>query len=184
MRMSALRWRGAEGIRQTRVVVEQVTVRPAVAADDISSWIRRSWGDTVMAVHGRLYDTAMLPALVALAGGTAVGVLTYHIEDNALEIVSCDADPPGRGVGRSLVRAAVDIAGHRSLRRVWCTTTNDNLVALGFWQAIGFSLVDLRPGAVDTARQLKATIPLRGYLGLPIRDELDLELHTHLGNDP
>ena len=55
-----------------------------------------------------------------------------------------------------------------------CTTTNDKLAALGFWQALGFVLVELRPGAVETAQRLKPSIPLHGYLGLPIRDEIDL----------
>ena len=82
--------------------------------------------------------------------------------------------PPGQGVGRALVEATVDLARAQYLRRVWCTATNDNLAALGFWQALGFVLVELRPGAVETARRLKPSIPLHGYLGLPIRDEIDL----------
>jgi ribosomal protein S18 acetylase RimI-like enzyme len=108
-----------------------------VASDDIPAWVRRSWGDTVMAVHGRVYDVAALPALVAVVDGLVVGVLTYLVEGDALEIVSFDADPPGHGVGRALTRAAIDLAREQSLRRVWCTTTNDNLPALGFWQAAG-----------------------------------------------
>ena len=103
-----------------------------------------------MAVHGQLYDAAALPTLVAATDADVVGVVTYTIEDHALEIVSCDADPPGQGVGRALVEATIDLARAQCLRRVWCTTTNDNLAALGFWQALGFVLVELRPGAVET----------------------------------
>lgn len=128
-----------------------------------------------MAVHGQLYDAAALPTLVAATDADVVGVVTYTIEDHALEIVSCDADPPGQGVGRALVEATIDLARAQCLRRVWCTTTNDNLAALGFWQALGFVLVGLRPGAVETARRLKPSIPLHGCRGLPIRDEIDLE---------
>jgi len=76
------------------------------------------------------------------------------------------------------VEATVDLARAQCLRRVWCTTTNDNLAALGFWQALGFVLVALRPGAVETARRLKPPVPSGrsdGYRGLPIRDEIDLE---------
>lgn len=151
-------------------------VRPRRPDDDVAGWLTRSWGDVAIAVHGRLYDASALPALVAEVGDLLVGVLTYHVDDGAVEIVSCDADPPGRGVGRTLTTAVVDRARVQGLRRVWCTTTNDNLPALGFWQAVGFRLVALRPEAVALARRLKPGIPTRGYRGLPIRDELDLEL--------
>jgi len=56
-------------------------------------------------------------------------------------------------------------------------TTNDNLRALGFYQRRGFRLASLRPGAVDEARRtLKPEIPEIGDDGIPIRDELDLEM--------
>jgi hypothetical protein len=66
------------------------------------------------------------------------------------------------------------MARHLGARELRCTTTNDNLPALGFWQALGFELVPLRPGTVAVARQLKPSIPQRRYRNLPIRDELDL----------
>lgn len=154
----------------------QPIVRAAGVTDDVAGWVRRYWQDTIMVVHGRRYDVAALPALVAVADELIVGVLSYLVDADALEIVLCHAQPPRHGVGRALVNAAVGLARQQSLRRVWCTTTNDNLAALGFWQAVGFALVALRPGAVTLARQLKPTIPLCGYHGLPIRDELDLEL--------
>jgi hypothetical protein len=60
---------------------------------------------------------------------------------------------------------------------VWLVTTNDNLVALRFYQRRGFRLSALRPGAVDEARRrLKPAIPDAGAFGIPLRDELELEL--------
>ena len=55
------------------------------------------------------------------------------------------------------------------------TTTNDNLDALRFYQRRGFRLTELRPGAVDRAREAKPAIPELGGYGIPLRDELDLE---------
>lgn len=153
-------------------------------ASGVADWLRRSWGGTTMAVHGRCYDLAALPAIVAQDGPDVVGVLTYTVTGDELEIVSCDADPPRRGVGRTLVAAAAELARTAELRRVWCTTTNDNLAALGFWQALGFALVALRPDAVADARRLKPSIPLRGHAGLPIRDELDLQLRLDRAEPP
>ena len=159
-----------------RVVEVQPAIRAALPDDDVGAWVSERWGGETMAVHGRLYELARLDALVAVVDDSLVGVLTYVVADAALEIVSCDADPPGRGVGRALAQAALGVARRRSLRRVWATTTNDNLAALGFWQAVGFRLAVLRTGAVGDARGLKSTIPECGHRGLPIRDELDLEV--------
>lgn len=84
--------------------------------------------------HGgvdRLYDIAGLDALVAIADDRLVGVLSYFVEDDALGVVSCDANPSGRGGGWVLASAAVDLGRRCSLRRVWATTTDDNLAASG-----------------------------------------------------
>jgi hypothetical protein len=40
----------------------------------------------------------------------------------------------------------------------------------------GFHLRELRAGAIAVARELKPEIPLVGKHGIPIRDELELEL--------
>lgn len=128
-----------------------------------------------MAVHGDLYDLLVLPALVAILSDDVVGVLTYALTGDDLEIISCDARPNGDGIGRALVAGALAEARDYGARRVVCTTTNDNLPALGFWQAVGFTLCALRPNAVVSARRLKPAIPLTGYQNLPVRDELDFQ---------
>jgi len=56
-------------------------------------------------------------------------------------------------------------------------TTNDNVDALRFYQLRGFRLAGLRPGAVDESRErLKPEIPAAGCHGIPLRDELELEM--------
>jgi hypothetical protein len=60
--------------------------------------------------------------------------------------------------------------------RVQLLTTNNNLRALAFYQKRGFRLVGLVPGAIDAERKLKPSIPTVDSKGLPIRDELHLEL--------
>ena len=56
-------------------------------------------------------------------------------------------------------------------------TTNDNLRALGIYQRRGMRLVALRAGAMDEARRtLKPELAEIGNDGIPLRDELELEL--------
>ena len=56
------------------------------------------------------------------------------------------------------------------------TTTNDNLRAVQFYQRLGFRIVRVNVGAVDEARKIKPQIPEVGQTGIPIHDELVLEL--------
>ncbi|WP_189336560.1 GNAT family N-acetyltransferase [Actinoplanes ianthinogenes] len=142
----------------------------------VAQLITESWHAPILVVHGVTYVAADLPALLAERDGTLAGLLTYHVEGDALEIVSLNAFTSGAGVGSALVAAAAEIARERGLTRLWVVTTNDNLDALRFYQRRGLRLAALAPGAVDAARAIKPSIPLVGDHGIPLRDELTLEM--------
>jgi ribosomal protein S18 acetylase RimI-like enzyme len=131
----------------------------------------------MQARRGELIDVLALQGFVAeLAGGRA-GVLTYRIDDEACELAALVALESGRGIGSALVDAIRAEATTAGWDRIWVVTTNDNLRALRFYQRRGFVLCVLRPGAVDEARRtLKPSIGTVGGGGIPIRDELELEL--------
>jgi RimJ/RimL family protein N-acetyltransferase len=61
-------------------------------------------------------------------------------------------------------------------QRIWLITTNDNLHALKFCQKVGFHLVKIYRGAIRESRKLKPQIPEIGMHGIPIRDEIELEI--------
>jgi N-acetylglutamate synthase-like GNAT family acetyltransferase len=105
-----------------------------------------------------------------------IGLVTYHIVDDACEIVSLDSLRPGIGIGTALLDAVAQAARAEECRRVWLVTTNDNLDALGFYQKRGFSLVAVHRCSVERARVLKPEIPLVGQGGIPLRDAIELEL--------
>ena len=110
------------------------------------------------------------------AGGDKVGLLTYEILDAECEIVTLDSVRPGAGVGSALVQAVNTAARRAGCRRLWLVTTNDNLHALGFYQRRGFAIVAVHRDAVEQARRIKPQIPRVGQRGIPIRDELELEM--------
>jgi ribosomal protein S18 acetylase RimI-like enzyme len=143
-------------------------------ASRLAAMFEREWGDSRVIAHGVLFDLTAFPTLVAEMAGEIVGALTYRIEDNAMEILSISAATRHSGIGTGLLDAAAALAGDS--KRIWLTTTNDNLDALRFYQRRGFRLVKLRPGAVTRARRLKPDIPPVGEYGIELRDELDLEL--------
>ncbi|MEU4192929.1 GNAT family N-acetyltransferase [Kribbella sp. NPDC026611] len=155
-----------------------MNVRPATAADStaISAILTEAWGGHIAVAHGTAYDATALPALVAEEDGRIVGLLTYTIEGDELEVVTLDAPIPQLGVGSELLSAAADLARAAGCRRLWLITTNDNLDALRFYQRRGMRIVAVSPGAVDHSRTLKPTIPETGAYGIPLHDELTLEL--------
>lgn len=134
--------------------------------------------DSVLVARlGELADTRGHPALVALEGGRVVGVLTWIDHGDSLEVLTLHAEPRGEGTGTLLLDGARRRAGTAEHGRVWLITTNDNIDALRFYQRRGFRLARLHAGAVDRSRaQLKPSIPEIGDHGIPIRDELELEL--------
>ena len=155
-----------------------VVVRAAgdVDREAVTGVLAGSWGMTTVIAHGVAYDAATLPALVAERDGRLVGVLTYTIEGDALEVVTIDAVVPRAGVGTALLDAVTGVAREAGAHRVWLVTTNDNLDALRFYQRRGMRIASVSPGAVDAARKVKPSIPPVGSYGIAMRDELILEL--------
>lgn len=129
-----------------------------------------------MAAHGVLFYPADHPGFMAVQQGKAVGLVTYVVVADACEITLIDSGMPHVGIGTALVEAVTRAATQAGCTRVWLVTTNDNVEALRFYQRRGFVLVDLRPNAVEAARALKPEIPLIGRYGIPLRDELYLEM--------
>lgn len=154
------------------------TIRPLVAEDH--SWLQRfiidHWGGEQIIVHGKEFFPAGLPGFAAERNGWIVGLATYSIEEEACELVSLNSLERGSGIGAALLQAVRQAAESQSCRRLWLITTNDNINALRFYQKYGLQMVAVYPNAVEKARRLKPSIPLVGEDGIPIRDEIKLEM--------
>jgi GNAT superfamily N-acetyltransferase len=154
----------------------EIRVRPVGDGDrPMIAWLMvEFWGSELQVVHQSVYRPAELPGLIAERAGRVVGLLTYQVSDEMLEVVTLNAIERRTGVGTVLMEAVA--AGARQLRchEIRLTTTNDNLDAIRFYQRRGLRLVALRPGAVDQARLEKPEIPRVGAYAIPLRDEIDL----------
>jgi ribosomal protein S18 acetylase RimI-like enzyme len=136
----------------------------------------RHWHDDYVIGHGRIYHPEDLEAFVAIDETKDIkGLLTFVVEENALEVVTIDSFAEGQGIGSRLLKSAEQEAIKRQCERLWLITTNDNLHALGFYQRRSFQIVSVSPNAVDKSRKIKPSIPLKAENGIPIRDELTLE---------
>jgi GNAT superfamily N-acetyltransferase len=155
-----------------------LTTRRVQPADRpwILEFLRARWGSDRMVARGRMYYPADFPGFIALLDGSPTGVLTFEIIGTACEVVFLDSGTKGGGIGSALLEAVKQTAREAGCTRLWLITTNDNLDALRFYQRRGFVLATLYPKALQDSRRLKPEIPLTGDFGIPLRDELELEL--------
>jgi len=82
----------------------------------------------------------------------------------------------GKGIGSALIDAVKSVAATAGCKRLWLITTNDNTNAMHFYQKRGFQLVAVHRNAMEKSRLLKPEIPLTNHDGIPIRDEIELEM--------
>ena len=143
--------------------------------DWIDPFITGRWGAKLVVVHGTVYHPAELAGFAAWEGEECCG-LVNRVAGDGCELVTLDSLQPGLGIGTALIEAVLQVAQASGCRRLWLITTNDNLDALRFYQRRGFRLIAVYSGAVTSSRLIKPEIPLVGDYGIPIRDEIELEM--------
>jgi GNAT superfamily N-acetyltransferase len=166
--------------------------------DWIKQFIIDRWGAEIVVVHGVVYRPHELDGFVAthavmvgrpfdlttikhavrtVERDQPIGLITYHLQDTRCEIVTLDSLMPGNGIGTALIEAAKASAKQSGCKQMGSITTNDNVTALRFYQKRGFELVAVHRSAIERSRQIKPEIPLIGEHGIPLRDEIELELN-------
>lgn len=100
----------------------------------------------------KTYDILKLPNFIAVESGKPIRFIIYVSEGEECEIIALYRAVEKRGIA-----------------------TNDNTRALRFYQKRGFTIAAFRPNAIEAQRKLKP-IPLFGADGIPIRDEIELEI--------
>src|SRR6266480_5647996 len=155
-----------------------ITIQPLNTADRewVSQFMLEHWGSNKVVSRWVVYYPQDLPGFVALHESEKVGLVTYNITGASCEIVTIDSIRPSSGVGSALIKAVRYIAINSGCKRLWLITTNDNMNALRFYQKRGLHIVAVYPDAIERSRKLKPSIPLVGNDGIPLRDELELEV--------
>ena len=142
----------------------------------VTSFIHDQWGSNRVVSKGRVFDPSELEGFAAVADEKVVGLVTFRVERDECEVVTLNSLSEGTGTGSSLLNAVRDTAIKARCRRLWLITTNDNLSALRFYQKWGLRITAIYPNALERSRMLKPEIPLLGKEGIPIRDEIELEM--------
>ncbi len=154
---------------------KKVILRSIIAQD--LDWMTKliidSWFSTKIVTRGVIHDTRNLPGIVAILDDDRVGLLLYQIQSDKCEIISLNS--LREGIGTTLLENVELIAKKRGCQRVWLITTNDNTLAIKFYEARGFHVCAIHQGAIHESRKLKPEIPFYGLHGVPIEDEVEME---------
>jgi ribosomal protein S18 acetylase RimI-like enzyme len=142
----------------------------------IKNHIDQHWGGEPLVIRTKKYYSASLPGLVAIENSTLRGFLLYEIRENICEIIVLEVFEKFRGIGTKLIDSLKAIAKQSGCVKIYLMTTNDNVDALRFYQKRGFAITAIHLDSVKESRKVKPSIGYIGDYGIPVRDEIDLEL--------
>ena len=142
----------------------------------VKNVFREYWGSEIVVSKGKVHCASEVDGYIAFFKNKKAGLITYQIQRKECEIITLNSFDEGRGVGTSLVVKVKSVAESLKCRRLWLVTTNDNIDGLRFWQRRGFSLVYVHRHAIQDSRKRKPEIPKIGQYGIPIQDEIEMEL--------
>jgi ribosomal protein S18 acetylase RimI-like enzyme len=142
----------------------------------IAEFIEEKWLSKKVMSRGKAYFPHEHEGFIEWRDQRIVGLVTLRCQGEEMELLTLNSTLEGEGIGSALMLMAIEKARQMNLSKIWLTTTNDKLRAIGFYQRLGFRLVAVNVGVVDEARKVKPQIPETGEHGIPIHDEIVLEL--------
>lgn len=143
----------------------------------VLEFLMEHWHGTTMVIRAQEVDMREAEGFLCVENGAFLGLLTYAVKGDTLEILSLDSLRENQGIGSALVNLAVQEARVRKCRRVVLITTNDNIRALRFYQRRGFDMSNFYRNAMELARKLKPGIPMIGENQIPLRHEIEFEMN-------
>ncbi|MFC1946800.1 GNAT family N-acetyltransferase [Chloroflexota bacterium] len=159
--------------------MEPFNIRPVTKSDKewISPFLVEHWSSTRMVSRGRMYSIDENPGFTTIKDDKPIGLITYELLGEECEITSLNSLEERKGIGTALINAVKDAAIQADCKRLLVITTNDNTQAIRFYQRYGFTIATIYPNSMKEARKIKPEIPLTGNDGIPLRDEIEFEIH-------
>ena len=144
--------------------------------EEIAEFVERHWHRKMVLTRGRAFYPHKEEGFVERQEGKIVGLLTFRVDGDELEVLTVNSMLEHQGLGTALMLSAIEQSRARECKLVSLATTNDNIRGLRFYQKIGFRIAAVNVGAVDRARKTKPEIPKIGQDGIPMHDEIIMEL--------
>ena len=158
-----------EAVAHANVVLRRAYEEEAGEVEDICRYF---WDETEFNCFDQTFEIGDCVNILALAEGESAGMLSWKKMGNALIIVVLNVYPEfqGQGLGRLLMKEALEQARKQECEVVKVATSNDDLPALAYYQKLGFRIEEVVSGVLT--KHHKAELP--GFCGIPIRDEIRL----------
>jgi GNAT superfamily N-acetyltransferase len=158
--------------------MKEITIRLTTAndANKIMELMNKHWGGEPLVIRAKNYYPSKLEGILAIQENEIIGFLFFDYQANSCEIVVFEVFRKLQGIGTKILNKLKAIATKKNCNRVYLMTSNDNLDALRFYQRQGFYICAIHIDSVKNSRKMKPGIPMIGEYGIPLRDEIDLEL--------
>jgi GNAT superfamily N-acetyltransferase len=141
----------------------------------INMYFRNNWGTEFILAKGKKYYCDDMQGLVAEGDFSVLGICLYVINDDELDLLFIESFEENKGIGSTIIKEIESIAIEQQLKRIWLVTTNDNINAIQFYLKRGFIYKRIKRNSIEEYRKIKPEIPMIGYNGIPIMDELEFE---------
>ena len=166
--------------RLKKIEPQKYEVREIDAAlrEKVQPILDRTWGSPMLAVNGRLWDSRTMPGFAAISGDEILGYLLYEFHYGVCEIMVLESVAQRIGIATALIEQVMQTAKSVGVSKIIVQTSNDNTHAFRFYQRRGFTIREVRLGALDAARELKPSVPLISEDGIPLRDEIEFEIEV------
>ena len=171
--MSADNEPGAKHVNESKPAFD---IRPMTNRRALEDLLRLRWSDGTIFVRGRLLAPADVEAFGAYRDNRLLGIVTWRVEDGTLYMLTMNNATDTRGVSTALLGKMLAFGREKGFAFMRALLTNDNWPGFRFYQKRGFRIVAVHPGVVDMMRQMKPSIPETGVDGIPMRDEIELEI--------
>jgi ribosomal protein S18 acetylase RimI-like enzyme len=168
--------------RRLRPVHLQLAIRDITPDDQaaVRAILLAFWGKTAnMLTYGHTYDLLTSPGIGAFAatpsGEELAGLLLWTIFEGRGLVLDLSIWPryQGAGVASQLLALFEERLRGQGIHEAILTTTNDNLPALAFYFAHGFTIERLLPGEV-ARHHADSGEDDAGFAGVQVRDEIQL----------
>ena len=117
------------------------------------------WNALFMVIRGKKIDLKEVDGLIAYDGEAVVGIITYIIYSNIIEIISLNSFKEKNGVGTFLIQRLKEKSIRENICKIKVITTNDNINAIKFYQKRDFVISNIYVDSMKKAREIKPNIP-------------------------
>ena len=154
-----------------------LVVRRVVDSDrfQIKEFLTEHWGDSRLLNSNSEHEASELPGFIVYQEGFIVGLLTYAIDGDSCELVTINSTMTASGIGSMLLRSLEYEVMQEGCKRIWAMTTNDNMLALRFYQKRGYDIKAVYRNSIEALRLKKPTIPVVGEEGILVVSEIEVE---------